>query len=183
MALGALGELAGGVAHNVHHYLGLIVGHAELALLDALGSQHVATQGAQGIGAEIGAARVLQLDLDHDSGRRGAPPAPGDATLAERVGDLLCGVGLESRVDTERGLDHGAWCPLLLGGRRAPTLADGGVYHAPTAIKSVADADGKVELGGSYFAKWRLIKGEGFVEGETYVPDHCAGGAFCRTVP
>lgn len=45
------------------------------------------------------------------------------------------------------------------------------------------DADGKVELGGSYFAKWRLIKGEWFVEGETYVPDHCAGGAFCRTVP
>ena len=41
-------------------------------------------------------------------------PAPGDAALAERVGDLLCAAGLPSRVDTERGLDHGAWCPLLL---------------------------------------------------------------------
>ena len=42
---------------------------------------------------------------------------------------------------------------------------------------------GAIEIGGSYFAKWRLIKGEWFVEGETYVPDHCTGGAFCRTVP
>ena len=44
-------------------------------------------------------------------------------------------------------------------------------------------SDGTVELGGSYFAKWRLIKGEWYVEGEAYVPDHCTGGAFCRTVP
>jgi hypothetical protein len=45
------------------------------------------------------------------------------------------------------------------------------------------DPDGKVEIGGTYFAKWRLIKGEWYVEGETYVPERCTGGAFCRTVP
>jgi len=41
-------------------------------------------------------------------------PAPGDSGLAERVSDLLCEAGLASRIDTRRGLDHGAWCPLLL---------------------------------------------------------------------
>lgn len=41
-------------------------------------------------------------------------PAPGDPALAERVSDLLCAAGLASHVDTRRGLDHGAWCPLLL---------------------------------------------------------------------
>jgi 4,5-DOPA dioxygenase extradiol len=41
-------------------------------------------------------------------------PAPGAPELAERVSDLLCDAGLASAVDRERGLDHGAWCPLLL---------------------------------------------------------------------
>ncbi|HEX2941924.1 MAG TPA: class III extradiol ring-cleavage dioxygenase [Rhodopila sp.] len=41
-------------------------------------------------------------------------PAPGDAALAEHVSDLLCAAGLESAVDRQRGLDHGAWAPLLL---------------------------------------------------------------------
>jgi len=41
-------------------------------------------------------------------------PAPGDAALAERISDLLCAAGLQSSVDTKRGLDHGAWVPLLL---------------------------------------------------------------------
>ena len=40
--------------------------------------------------------------------------APGDPKLAERISDLLCAAGLPSRIDTERGLDHGAWCPLML---------------------------------------------------------------------
>ncbi len=41
-------------------------------------------------------------------------PAPGAPKLAERVSDLLCAAGLESRIDRSRGLDHGAWCPLIL---------------------------------------------------------------------
>lgn len=40
--------------------------------------------------------------------------APGDPALAERVTDALAAVGLQSRVDRARGLDHGAWCPLFL---------------------------------------------------------------------
>jgi 4,5-DOPA dioxygenase extradiol len=41
-------------------------------------------------------------------------PAPGDPALAEHISDLLCEAGLESAVDHGRGLDHGAWVPLLI---------------------------------------------------------------------
>jgi hypothetical protein len=48
---------------------------------------------------------------------------------------------------------------------------------------SWTNADGKVSIGGSYFAKWRLIKGAWMVEAETYVPERCTGSKFCSTVP
>lgn len=48
---------------------------------------------------------------------------------------------------------------------------------------SWTDTDGKVSIGGSYFAKWRRINGQWLVESETYVPETCAGGAYCRIVP
>ena len=41
-------------------------------------------------------------------------PAPGDPELAERVAGLLAEAGLPVAVDTRRGLDHGAWVPLML---------------------------------------------------------------------
>jgi hypothetical protein len=48
---------------------------------------------------------------------------------------------------------------------------------------SWTDIDGKIRIGGSYFAKWRRINGRWLVESETYVPETCTGGAYCRTVP
>jgi len=48
---------------------------------------------------------------------------------------------------------------------------------------SWTDPDGKIQLTGSYFAKWRKIGGEWFVESETYVPETCTGGAYCTRVP
>ncbi len=45
------------------------------------------------------------------------------------------------------------------------------------------DSDGKIRIGGSYFAKWRRVNGRWLVESETYVPETCTGGAYCRTVP
>lgn len=41
-------------------------------------------------------------------------PAPGAPALAARVAGLLHAAGLACRVDPQRGLDHGAWVPLML---------------------------------------------------------------------
>ncbi len=41
-------------------------------------------------------------------------PAPGDVQLADRVIDLLAEAGLSAATDASRGLDHGAWVPLML---------------------------------------------------------------------
>lgn len=41
-------------------------------------------------------------------------PAPGAPSLAERVAGLLGGAGIGGGIDAARGLDHGAWNPLLL---------------------------------------------------------------------
>ena len=48
---------------------------------------------------------------------------------------------------------------------------------------SWTDSDGKLSIGGVYFAKWRQIDGRWLVESETYVPDRCVGGAYCVTTP
>ncbi|MES2482078.1 MAG: class III extradiol ring-cleavage dioxygenase [Pseudomonadota bacterium] len=40
-------------------------------------------------------------------------PASGDAALAQRIASLLSDAGWPASVDPERGLDHGAWVPLL----------------------------------------------------------------------
>ena len=48
---------------------------------------------------------------------------------------------------------------------------------------SWTDADGKIQLAGSYYAKWRKVDGQWFVESETYTPDTCTGGAYCTRVP
>ncbi|MBL8983596.1 MAG: nuclear transport factor 2 family protein [Gemmatimonadetes bacterium] len=48
---------------------------------------------------------------------------------------------------------------------------------------SWTEPDGKVTIGGSYFAKWRQLNGAWFVESETYVPERCSGSAYCERVP
>ncbi|MEO6360000.1 MAG: class III extradiol ring-cleavage dioxygenase [Sphingomicrobium sp.] len=42
-------------------------------------------------------------------------PAPGAPTLAARVAELLTEARFPVMVDERRGLDHGAWVPLILG--------------------------------------------------------------------
>ena len=41
-------------------------------------------------------------------------PAPGNPSLAHRVSELLSVAGIITRLDEDRGLDHGAWIPLSL---------------------------------------------------------------------
>ena len=41
-------------------------------------------------------------------------PATGDPDLARRVAGLIESAGLPCKIDTARGLDHGAWVPLML---------------------------------------------------------------------
>jgi 4,5-DOPA dioxygenase extradiol len=42
-------------------------------------------------------------------------PAPGAPDVAARAAELLREAGFPSRLDPQRGLDHGAWAPLRLG--------------------------------------------------------------------
>lgn len=42
-------------------------------------------------------------------------PAPGDPSLAREVADMLGAAGVDVAIDPDRGLDHGAWVPLMLG--------------------------------------------------------------------
>jgi 4,5-DOPA dioxygenase extradiol len=63
---------------------------------------------------------AIQPETIHDFGGFPAElyrlqyPAPGAPQLAARIDDLLRESGFESEVVTNRGLDHGAWEPLML---------------------------------------------------------------------
>ena len=48
---------------------------------------------------------------------------------------------------------------------------------------SWTEADGKIQLTGSYYAKWRKVDGSWLIESETYVPETCTGGAYCTRLP
>ena len=48
---------------------------------------------------------------------------------------------------------------------------------------SWSEPDGKVVIGGRYFAKWRDVAGRWLVESETYVPERCNGSTYCARVP
>lgn len=63
---------------------------------------------------------ALQMETIHDFGGFPAElytlqyPAPGAPELAEQVSKTLANAGLEAATHPNRGLDHGAWEPLML---------------------------------------------------------------------
>jgi 4,5-DOPA dioxygenase extradiol len=67
--------------------------------------------------------------------------APGDPTLAESAHVLLTAAGLSARKDVQRGLDHGAWVPLLL------AYPDADVPVVQLSVQSGLDAAHHVALG------------------------------------
>jgi len=70
-----------------------------------------------------------------------AYPAPGSVALARRVADLLHSAGIGAREDEARGLDHGAWVPLML------MYPDADVPVVQLSIASARGADYHLRLG------------------------------------
>ena len=87
---------------------------------------------------------------------RMAYPAPGAPALAARVSKLLGAEGIATHVHPTRGLDHGAWVPLLLMYADAdipvtqltvqPTLGTGHHFHLGEALRPLRD-EGVLILG------------------------------------
>jgi 4,5-DOPA dioxygenase extradiol len=85
-------------------------------------------------------------------------PAPGDPPLARLVVDLLGAAGKPAAVDPKRGLDHGAWVPLLL------MFPAADIPVVQLSVQSHLDARHHLDIGralGSLRADGILILGSG----------------------
>jgi aromatic ring-opening dioxygenase catalytic subunit (LigB family) len=86
-------------------------------------------------------------------------PAPGHPQLAVRVHDLLTRAGIESRLDVERGFDHGVFVPLLL------MYPDADIPCIQISLSSSLDAAVHVSIGKALAALNKenlLVLGSGF---------------------
>lgn len=45
------------------------------------------------------------------------------------------------------------------------------------------EADGPLEIRGTYLAQWRKVKGRWLIQSELYVPTQCKGGKYCSQRP
>jgi len=99
-------------------------------------------------------------------------PAPGDPLLAQHIATLLQHHGYEATLDAQRGLDHGAWAPLMLAWPAAdiPVLQLSIQSHLDPAhhlalgraLSSLKEEGVLIVASGSFthdLASWRLLAG------------------------
>lgn len=43
--------------------------------------------------------------------------------------------------------------------------------------------DGKVEISGTYYAKWHKVRSKWMIRTEVYTATQCTGGAYCNSIP
>ena len=43
--------------------------------------------------------------------------------------------------------------------------------------------EGKIEIGGTYYAKWHKVKDKWLLRAEVFTPTRCKGGDYCKTQP
>ncbi len=86
-------------------------------------------------------------------------PVPGDPELAKRIQTLLAGRGLASRLDEQRGLDHGVFVPLMI------MYPSASIPVVQVSLHASLDAQKNIDLG-SALAPLRdddiLIIGSGY---------------------
>lgn len=76
-------------------------------------SPHWMTRGGVRVGASAAPQTIHDFGGFPDELYRLHYPAAGSPELAERIQQLLADAGWHAETDTQRGLDHGAWVPLL----------------------------------------------------------------------
>ena len=78
-------------------------------------------------------------------------PAPGLPDLADSISDMICAAGLESRVDPNRGYDHGIWVPLKL------MYPEADIPVVPISVQPAYGPAHHLELGRAL----QVLRGEG----------------------
>lgn len=76
-------------------------------------SPHWMTRGEVSVTASTAPTTIHDFGGFPDALYQLSYPAPGAPALAAHIVDLLQTAGWKSRLDPDRGLDHGAWVPLL----------------------------------------------------------------------
>jgi len=71
-------------------------------------------QGTAGVSAAVKPETIHDFHGFPDALYQMRYPAAGASEMAERVSELLNGAGIPARIDSGRGLDHGAWVPMSL---------------------------------------------------------------------
>lgn len=117
-------------------------------------------------------------------------PAPGAPPLAQEIADLLNDAGWKARLDARRGLDHGAWVPLLYLAPEASTpviqvsmpmpIDTHSALRLGQALKPLRDMNVLIVASGSLTHNLYEFRGAS-TQGEAYVKQFAAWTAQALT--